>query len=202
MKIIDISWPTENNITEYKDRVSVNITKDLISLNPHTGTHVDSPAHFINGGKTIDQVDLSRLIGRCKVLDLTSIKEKITEQDLKDIELNTKIDQEDIVLLKTRNSFLDYKDKFDYNFVYLDKTGAQYLESKKIRSLGIDYLGIERDQKAHETHEILLSNDILIIEGLRLKDIKMGIYYFYCLPIFIRGLDASPARAILIEERL
>jgi len=194
MKIIDISWPINNNITEYKDRKTINISEKIITLHPHTGTHIDAPAHFLKNGKTIDQIDLNRLIGKCRVLDFTEIEEKITEKDLEKHDIK----KDEIILLKTKNSDLTITQKFDANFVYLEKSGAEFLVKKEIKSVGIDYLGIERDQPNHETHKTLLENDILIIEGLRLKNVEAKGYFFYCLPIYLENLDSAPARAILL----
>ena len=42
--------------------------------------------------------------------------------------------------------------------------------------MGIDSLGIERDQTDHATHKGLLSNNIIIIEGLRLAAVSPGEY--------------------------
>ena len=206
MKIIDISWPITQNITEYKDRKTLklekikeyskdNVSETLITIHSHTGTHVDAPEHFLGNKKTIEQIELNKLIGECKVLDLTNIEEEITKSDLEKFDIQTN----DIILLKTKNSNLSATDKFNPNFVYLEKSGAQYLADKKIKCVGIDYLGIERNQPNHETHKILLENDIYIIEGLRLKDVNNKKYMFYCLPILIKGLDAAPARTILIK---
>lgn len=41
----------------------------LLSLSSHTGTHIDAPAHFIEGGATVDALDLSALIGPVLVVD-------------------------------------------------------------------------------------------------------------------------------------
>ncbi len=206
MKIIDISWPISENTTEYKDRKTIKLTqineysKDgvsetLITMHSHTGTHVDAPEHFLGNKITIDQIDLNKLVGKCKVLDLTKIEDKITKSDLQDFD----IQKDDIILLKTKNSNLSTTEKFNPNFVYLEKSGAQFLADKKIKCVGIDYLGIERSQPNHETHKILLENDILIIESLRLKNANDTEYMFYCLPVLMENLDAAPARAILIK---
>jgi len=66
--------------------------------------------------------------------------------------------------------------------------------------VGIDYLGIEHSQPGHVTHTTLMHQDIVIIEGLRLFHINPGRYFFVCLPLAVIGLEAAPARAILIEE--
>lgn len=39
----------------------------------HNGTHLDAPSHFIQGGKTADQVILSRLVGKCAVCSQRNI---------------------------------------------------------------------------------------------------------------------------------
>ena len=206
MKIIDISWPITENITEYKNKKTVKfeLTKtfsengvrdSIITLGSHTGTHVDAPAHFLDNGESINQIKLEKLIGKAKVLDLTSIKEKITEQDLKQFN----IEKDDIILLKTKNSLLSPIQKFYPDFVYLDKSGAKFLKDKQIKAVGIDYLGIERNQPEHETHKLLLESGIYIIEGLRLKDAIEQDYNFICLPIFTINLEAAPARTILME---
>ena len=109
MKVLDISWPITENITEYKDRKTVNLEKikdidsdnifeTLITMHSHTGTHIDSPAHFLKGGKTVDQIDLNKLIGKCQVLDLTHITDQITKKDLETFDINSN----DIILLKTK----------------------------------------------------------------------------------------------------
>ena len=89
---------------------------------------------------------------------------------------------------------------FTYDFVYLEKSGAKYLAGKKVKTVGIDYVGIERDQPNHETHRFLLGNDIPIIEGLRLGKVKEGEYTLLCLPLAYKGMEAAPARAVLIKK--
>jgi len=204
-KIIDISWPISSHMTAYKDRSVVAFThtkiyeKDhareaQIVLGTHSGTHVDAPSHFLEHGQPLDQIDLNYLIGPCKVLDLTNIEEKITAKDL----YNFDIVENDRILLKTKNSFLDSNAPFDSLFVYLEKSGADYLAAKNIQSIGIDYLGIERNQPDHATHSIVLEKNIPIIEGLRLGHVEPGEYMLCCLPLALQGLEAAPARAILL----
>ena len=212
MKIIDISWSITPEMTSYKDNKSVEfidiknfetdgVRDTKIVLSAHTGTHIDAPAHFLEHGY-IESIPLDRMIGPCTVIDLTSV-DKITSKNLEHIQtglIQTSLLNSRIVLFKTKNSFLKETDPFNHEFVYLDESGARCLAEKKITAVGTDYLGIERDQKGHETHKILLENNIVIIEGLRLKDVEPGDYIIYCLPLKVIGLEASPVRAILIKD--
>jgi len=210
MKIYDISWPIDNTSTTYKDKKNLNIgwvaswDKDLrressISIGSHTGTHIDAPGHFLKDNITVDSLDLNNFCGVAKILDLSNINNNfISDLDLKKFDINSK----DTILLKTKNSDLAYNSLFNKDFVYLAKSGAEYLASKNIKTIGIDYLGIERNQKDHDTHKILFKNEINIIEGLRLKNIDLSFnnYKLICLPLNIIGYEAAPARAILIKD--
>lgn len=206
MKIIDISWPLTENMTQYKDvelfcatRISSPTSGAMethISICSHTGTHVDAPAHFIADGKTIDQIPLQKLLGECRVIDLTHVQEKITHSDLE----THAIKEDEIILLKTTNSFISPLDRFNYAFVYITHEAAHYLVAKKIKALGFDYLGIERNQPDHPSHKALMVAGIPIVEGLRLVNIDPKNYFFCCMPLLLPGADAAPARAILIEN--
>jgi arylformamidase len=203
MKIIDISREICEGMTTYKNNeekkpvitqtrtISEGSNECIISMNSHTGTHIDAPYHIFNNGKKIDELPLEYFYGKCKVFDLTSLDEKITKSDLDKLDIN----ENDIVLFKTKNSF---ENEFDFDFVYLDKIAAQYLVDRKIKTVGIDSLGIERNQPEHETHKLLLRNNIPILEGLDLQNAENGEYTLCCFPLKL-NIDGSPVRAVLIK---
>lgn len=205
MKIYDISMEIHHNMPVYKGRdpkrPNFSIDSDFstgtayetrLDLNLHTGTHLDRPLHMISGGEVLDTLKLEQVITRCKVYDFTDVDHKIRAHDLS----KKDITEGDFILLKTKNSILDILEK---EFIYLDKTGAEYLKDKKIKGVGIDALGIEHSQPDHESHILLLSNDIVILEGLRLKDIEEGDYFLFAAPIKIKGVEAAPVRAVLVS---
>lgn len=207
MKIFDISWPISQAMTAYKDRSVVKIEpvktfeKDavretLITLGAHSGTHVDAASHFLKAGASIDHLNLQSIIGPCAVIDLSMITGTIMPEHLE----NHHIEKDAIVLLKTSNSKLDTDAPFDKDFVYLNWPAARWLAQKKIKAVGIDYLGIERNDPEHKTHIILFENNITIIEGLRLGPVAAGNYFLICLPLLIPTIEAAPARAILLKD--
>src|SRR3989338_1831672 len=165
MRIYDISPEISEKMTVYKDKQekkpvlykkTVNdVTETRLSIDTHTGAHIDAPLHMIPSGKGLEVFPLEAFYGECKVFDLTKIKEKITADDLKPLN----IEENDRVIFKTKNSS---DSKFNLSFVYLDISGAKYLSEKKIALVGIDALGIERNQSGHETHKVLLGKKIPI----------------------------------------
>ena len=207
MNIYDISMDINKNMKVYKnkkEKIPNFINKSNfenskayetdIKLNLHTGTHIDAPLHMIKNGNTIDKYNLDKFITECKVLDLTGVENAIDKKNL----IDKNIKKNDFLLFKTKNSF---DKKFNFNFIYLNQSGAKFLKDKSIKGVGIDSLGIERNQDDHPTHKILLSNNIPIIEGLNLKDIKKGKYILIALPIKINNVEASLTRAVLIDKK-
>lgn len=205
MKIYDISMPIHHSMAVYKGRDSkrpkITTESDFSSgstyesrleMNLHTGTHIDRSLHMIPGGTTVETLNLEQVVAPCTVIDLTSVEDRIRKEDLegKDIRENT------FVILKTKNSFEDILEK---EFIFVEKTGAEYLVSKNIIGVGIDTLGIERDQPDHETHIQLLGAGIVILEGLVLKNIPEGEYLLSAAPILIEGVEGAPVRAYLIK---
>jgi arylformamidase len=206
MKLHDISMEISEDVQVYKNKEekkaklvqqydfkNSSVYETQLIMNLHTGTHIDAPLHAIENGETTENYNLEQFFGSCLVLDLMAIDEKITAKDLE----KYTIKEDTFVILKTKNS-LDQD--FNYDFVYLEESGAKFLANAKIKGVGIDGLGIERNQSGHPTHKILLSNNIPILEGLRLKDIKEGYYEIAAFPIKIKDVEASPVRAVLIER--
>jgi len=202
MKIYDISMNINPNIVVYKNKEDKKpqfattkqgyVYETNLTLNLHTGTHIDAPLHMIENGNPIGDYDLNRFITKAQVLDFSHLKQNISANDLK----QKQITPNTFVILKTKNS---YDKDFNFEFVYLDKTGAEYLSHIPVIGVGIDALGIERNQPKHDTHKTLLSNNIAILEGLYLKDIKEGNYMLLALPLKINEAEAAPTRAVLIK---
>ena len=210
MKIYDVSMLIEPDMMVYKDKLSKKpIFKNManhsngvsyetnVSLDIHTGTHIDMPLHMIENGKTMDTFDFTRLMTKAKVFDMTHLEDTVVSLD--DIK-TFNILKDDFIIFKTKNSYYDKRIGFEYEFVYVDESAARYLRDIGVGGVGIDALGIERAQDNHLTHKLLLEKDIIILEGLELKDIKEGDYQLVALPIKLKGTEGSWVRAVLIEE--
>jgi arylformamidase len=203
MKMYDVTAPIFEGMPVYKNKPEKQpkfttvtndyVTESRVDMDVHTGTHIDAPLHMVKNGETFETISLEKLVGACKVFDLTNVDDKISKDDIAHLD----IQENDFVLFKTKNSL---EDAFNFEFIYVAEDAAQYLAEKKVRGVGIDALGVERSQPGHPTHKTLFGNNIIIIEGLRLKDVPQGQYFMVAAPLKLVGTDAAPARVLLFEK--
>jgi len=207
MKIYDISVPIRSKMPVYEGDPGVKIEAwsafakgdssnvSMLNFGAHTGTHVDAPAHFIEGARKIDALPLEVLIGAARVIrvadDVTEITPEFLERcDLSGVER---------VIFHTRNSGL-WSDNFRRDYTHLLPEAARNLVNRGVKLVGTDYLSIEKFHSGHHrTHLTLLSSDVVIVGGLNLSDVPEGDYELICLPLRIAdgSGDGAPARAVL-----
>jgi arylformamidase len=169
-----------------------NVTK--LTFGSHTGTHVDAAHHFVDGGRTVDALPLDELIGPARVFRLP---EQITAIGAAELRA-AGVEDERRVLLKTRNSGLLGRGGFEEDFAHITADGADYLVQHGVRLIGIDYLSVEAfDVDEPAAHRALLERDVIIIEGIDLRDVEPGRYELICLPLKVAGIDGAPARTVL-----
>jgi arylformamidase len=210
MEIYDVSVPLSSatptfpgdpgiEIKQWKDLANGDAANvSLIRFGLHSGTHVDAPAHFIEGAARVEDLPLESLIGEAEVVEAA---EHIRVIDENFIAANC-IRGSQRILFKTRNSSFwnSPEEGFRLDYTYIDSTAAARLVASGIKLVGIDYLSIEGPgTEKYETHHILLSNNIVILEGVDLRRVPPGSYELICLPLKIaegKG-DGAPARTIL-----
>lgn len=210
MRLYDITVPLSVNTPTYPGDPSIEISDwkslasgdaanvSLLHFGAHSATHVDAPAHFIDGARCVDELPLEVLLGEAQVIELPKDREFI------DAEFVSRALEPHAtrVLFKTRNSsfWSSNGSEFRKDFTYLDLAAARVLVEFGIALVGIDYLSIEQfHSEKHETHLYLLENEVIILEGLNLANVDAGQYELICLPLKIsagKG-DGAPARAVL-----
>ncbi|WP_163539516.1 cyclase family protein [Gracilibacillus sp. YIM 98692] len=206
MKLYDISMPIHPNMQSWEDiqankpifdtDTNAHVTSTTMTLNLHTGTHIDAPLHMINDADTFETISIEKLVRQVKVVDVTEVQDGITSKDLEAYSIN----ENDFLLLKTKNSYHS-SESFDFDFIYLTEDGADYLIEREIAGVGIDTLGIERSQEGNPTHRKIFRQQIIIMEGLRLAEVEAGEYFMVAAPLHMVGTEAAPARVLLFEEK-
>ena len=206
MKYIDITFPITKNLPKWPGSVGFEIEWHMImpsdinnsssfSIDSHFGTHLDAPLHFVDKGKSIDEIDFNNLIGRSFVTEIKNIK-SISNLDLEAAAIPKECKK---LLIKTDNQAYwgNNVTEFQEDFSSIDSSGAQWIVERGIHLVGIDYLSIQRFHDGPETHQILLQNEVVILETLKLNKVSVGWYDLICLPLKLKGTEGSPVRAIL-----
>ncbi|MGY5148480.1 MAG: cyclase family protein [Candidatus Nitrosopumilus sp. bin_68KS] len=173
---------------------------ELLFLSSHTGTHIDSPYHFVKNGIKIHQIPLDRLIGKAILVKLKKTRNSpITKKDIILFEKKTGIiPNESSVFFFTGWQKNLKKDNYFTENPGLDKSAANYLVSKNINLVGIDSPSIDLGvDESFTVHHIFSKSNILIVENLtNLNKIPTKEFNFTILPLKLKDATGSPVRAI------
>ena len=207
--IYDVSVPITNRIPVWPSDPRVKLTPKShlsrdgshtveltsIEMGSHTGTHLDAPSHMVSGGRRLSNIPMEQLVGKATVVELSDVR-SIGRQQLANVSLNGV----ERVLFKTENSKHWQDGTFYEDFVYLEPDGAEFLVGRGVRLVGIDYLSIDKyKSQSHATHLVLLTKNVVIIEGLDLSRVPPGEYNMVALPLHLKDADGAPTRVILID---
>ena len=193
MKIYDISQeltgcavfpgdkaPEKEVVCDIKKGDLYNLTN--ISLCTHNGTHIDAPIHFIKDGNGVDEISPEKFVGPCCVV---CHQGDFTSQHIKMLIEDKFVDFPKRILISGRAT--------------VTADAARVFADKGIYLLGNESQTVGPEESPMEVHKILLSKDVVLLEGLRLSGIKQGEYFLSAAPVNIAGSDGAPCRAILIE---
>jgi arylformamidase len=209
--IYDITVPISIETPIYKGDPGVEITSfksigrgdtanvSQISMGMHTATHVDAPNHFLDGALRAHELDPEKFVGPCRVIEIAETVVAIEPEHVGDIEGVSR------VLFKTRNSafWAEPEKGFRTDFTYITVGTAELLVESGVVLVGIDYLSIEKSgSPGHPVHITLLENEVVILEGVDLRDVPAGDYGIICMPLkYIGGGgDGAPARTMLWDQ--
>lgn len=173
----------------------------LITLNSHTGTHIDAPAHIIKGSKTLDKFPVNHFVGKAFLLNIVHLKNRtVTVDDLAPHQ-NTIINT-DFLLLHTGWSKHWGTEKYFSNYPLLSLAAADWLSRFELKGVGFDTISADRENSQDFLiHKALLMHEIIIIENLtNFENLPCQKFDFSCLPLNIENADGSPVRAVALVQ--
>ena len=194
MKIIDISQevlscrvyegdppPKSEMIMDMKKGEMYNLS--MFSMCAHNGTHIDVPLHFFVDGRAVHEIPLEYFVGECFVA-----------------EENGEIDEEKATkILKKAQGFRANKRILIKGDVTVVESGARAFSDAKILLLGNESQSVGPEKSPMQVHKILLSQNIVLLEGIVLRNVSEGKYFLSAIPLNLKGFEGSPCRAYLIE---
>jgi len=196
MKIYDISQelfscevfpghvPPQRRILETIEDGSIcNLTG--LTMCAHNGTHVDAPYHFYKDGKTIDEIDLQKFVGKCYVSFTSGA---VTAEVASTILEKAKYADEEAAhrILIGGDAFvtLEAAEVFARNGIFL---------------IGNESQTVGPQEAPAEVHYLLLAAEVVLLEGIRLNKVPEGVYMLNAAPLNLGQADGAPCRAILME---
>jgi arylformamidase len=149
----------------------------------HTGTHVEAPAHFVDGGVTVGEMDLSVFMGGCSVVACNAYHDDLTGADIEKL-LPAGATR---VLFKTLGQ------------CRLTRSAVFAIISSGVQLVGIDDVSIAPDDDEAAVHRELGLAGVAVLEGLALRHVQSGEYTLFALPVKLDGVEAAPCRAVLMK---
>ncbi|MBR5231150.1 MAG: cyclase family protein [Clostridia bacterium] len=192
MRVIDISQevfscrvypgdpaPEVERIMDMNRGDTYNLSR--FSMCVHNGTHVDAPAHFMKEGKTVDEIPLEYFTGDCLVLRHTG---NVSADDAGEM-LKKAAGTERILIAGDAVVTAD---------------AARVFAAAGVKLLGNESQSVGPEDAPMEVHRILLSAQVVLLEGIVLKDVAEGRYFLSAAPLNLAGCEGAPCRAYLIEQ--
>ncbi|CAN5602421.1 cyclase family protein [soil metagenome] len=160
-----------------------------VFMGMHNGTHIDAPAHMLEGAKTLDEFPVDTFVGRCRCILVKDYQFSLEEVQSADIKAG------DIVIFNTGMSQRFNDPEYFTDYPAMSEDIARWLVGRGVKMVGVDTCSVD-NQPGFPVHKILLGSNIPIIENLtNLESLAGAECTIYALPIKF-NLDAAPARVI------
>lgn len=170
--------PACKRIQELSKGDDCNLT--YLSMCTHNGTHMDAPCHFIEGGRSIEEVGPSQFIGECLVLEIDGFLSGEAARRM--------LNQGTVKKLLLKGA------------VEISEDAACAFAEGKLELLGVESQTVGTEYNTQEVHKILLAADMVIVEGLVLTGLAPGEYFLCAMPLKLAGSDGAPCRVVLMQE--
>ena len=197
MKIYDISQevfscriypgdptPEKKILSSMENGDLYNLT--AFSMCAHNGTHIDAPRHFMKDGKTVDAIGLEPFVGIAYVAEHRG---SVSGDDAARIMESAKVQNPEAakrILIK--------------GDAEVSAEAAKVFAAAGILLLGNESQTVGPEDAPMQVHLILLSSNVVLLEGIRLAEVSQGIYLLNAAPLNLSGADGAPCRAILIAN--
>ena len=196
MKIYDISQevfsckvfpgdpePKKNTVCSIDGGAVCNLTE--FGMCAHNGTHIDAPYHFLNDGKTVEQIAHEKFIGYAYVAEHDGL---VSAEDAENI-------------IKKARSFSDEAAKriLIKGEATLSYSAAEVLVNEKIVLYGNESQTVGPEDAPMAVHKLMLGAEIVLLEGIRLAEVPEGVYLLNSIPLCLSGADGATCRAVLID---
>jgi arylformamidase len=189
-------WPGDTAYAEERTwhltgACPVNVSR--VTLSTHTGAHADAPLHYDVAGAPVGGLDLTRYLGRCRVVHAIGVGKLVQPEDVA-----AQLGGVERLLIRTYHEAP--QQRWDPDFAAVAPATIDLLAARGIVLIGIDTPSLDpQESKTMDAHRAVRRHGLSILEGLVLDAVPPGDYELIALPLALAGLDAAPVRAVLRE---
>ena len=156
------------------------------SMCAHNGTHIDAPRQFIRDGKAVDGLSLDAVVGWAYVAEHSGT---LTAEDAAEIIQRAKAaDSESAKRILIKGDAV------------VSLEAAEVFAAAEILLLGNESQTVGPENAPMAVHLVLLSAEVVLLEGIRLSSVSEGVYFLNAAPLNLGGADGAPCRATLIAD--
>ena len=173
--------PSMQRLSSMQEGALYNLT--AISMCAHNGTHVDAPIHFIEDGKTVEQMPLDAFVGDCYVVRHEG---DVSAEDAAQIlEKAEAVNASERILIAGKAT--------------VTAEAACVFAAGGIKLIGNESQTVGPEDAPMEVHKILLGAEVVLLEGVVLNGVEEGRYWLSAAPLNLAGSDGAPCRAFLVK---
>jgi kynurenine formamidase len=193
--------------SDYKDCTPPDLFRaQKINSKAGIGTHMDAPAHCVEGGKTIEKIEMEELVAPCVVIDVSF------EADQNYVVMPEKVlDFEKEYGEIPPKSFVIFYTGWDkhwgdpeiyrnnYKFPSISEATAKLLLERDIVGLGIDTLSSDTGAKGFPVHRAILGAGKYLVENIaNAKSLPPTGAKIFVMPIKIGEGTEAPIRLVAV----
>ena len=173
-----------------------------VSFISHTGTHMDAPCHFIEGGETIDAIGINRLIAHPVIIKIEPNQKNIRKEDI--IPHEARIDEKTVLILDTGIDKKYGTNQYLNDFPTLTDEAAVWIAKKRPAIVATDASSVDPvNAKEKFIHQTLLGMNIILVECItNISLIRENFHVCIFMPLKIKGIDGSPCRAFAVNPEI
>ena len=155
------------------------------SMCAHNGTHLDAPAHFLPDAKTVTDIPLEKTVGYAFVADFEGTLDAADAHGILVKAAARHPEAARRILIKGKS--------------VVSREAAEVFASAGVFLVGNESQTVGPEDAPKEVHRILLSREVVLLEGVRLAEVPEGVYFLCAAPLALGGADGAPTRAVLID---
>lgn len=156
------------------------------SMCAHNGTHLDAPLHFFEQGDSVDRIPLESCVGLAFVAVCQGELDARGASEILSRARAASPDSSKRILLKGN--------------AVVTLAAAEAFSAAGLSLLGVESQTVGPEDAPMAVHRALLGRGIVLLEGLRMQDVKTGVYFLSAAPLKLGGGDGAPCRAVLVDD--